>query len=66
MKNSISDFALYGGEKVFSTFRTTTNMVPPDREVFLTMRKKLLRTDNSPITEKMLKNWKGSWLFFMK
>lgn len=34
MKNSISDFALYGGKKVFSTFRTTTNMVVPDREIF--------------------------------
>lgn len=40
MKNSISDFALYGGEKVFSTFRTTTNMVPPDREVFFNYAKK--------------------------
>ncbi len=42
MKNSISDFALYGGEKVFSTFRTTTNMVPPDREVFFYYAKKAL------------------------
>lgn len=40
MKNSISDFALYGGKKVFSAFRTTTNMVPPDREVFFSYAKR--------------------------
>lgn len=34
MKKNRADFALYGGEKAFSTFRTTTNMVPPEREVF--------------------------------
>ncbi|HBV41478.1 MAG TPA: aminotransferase [Desulfovibrio sp.] len=40
MKNSISDFALYGGKKVFSTFRTTTDTVPPDREVFFKYAKR--------------------------
>lgn len=34
MKKNFSDFALYGGDKAFSIFKTTTNMVPPDRDVF--------------------------------
>lgn len=34
MKKNFSDFALYGGDKAFPIFKTTTNMVPPKREVF--------------------------------
>lgn len=34
MKKSLSDFALYGGQQAFFSFRTTTNMVPPERDVF--------------------------------
>lgn len=40
MKKTVMDFALYGGDKAFETFRTTTNMVPPDREVFFHYAKK--------------------------
>lgn len=40
MKKKFSDFALYGGDKAFPIFKTTTNMVPPDRDVFFKYAKK--------------------------
>lgn len=40
MKMKLNDFAYYGGKKVFDTFRTTTNMVPPDADIFFKYAKK--------------------------
>lgn len=39
MKKKKADFALYGGEKAFSTVRTTSNVLAPDREVFFSFAK---------------------------
>jgi len=33
-KQAVEDFALFGGPPVFDSFRTTMNLVVPDREVF--------------------------------
>ncbi len=40
MKKEVTEFALYGGKKVFDTFRTTTNMVPPNADIFFKYAKR--------------------------
>ena len=38
-KQHIDDFALFGGKQAFASFRTTMNLVVPDRDIFFTYAK---------------------------
>ena len=56
-KRSVSDFALFGGQPIFASFRTTMNLVVPDREVFFRYAEQSFKnrhlTNNGPAVQKL-------------
>ena len=56
-KHHVADFALFGGKPAFDAFRTTMNLVIPDRDVFFEHAKKSFdarhMTNNGPVVREL-------------